>query len=202
MIEPPIETRPVRTVAPRVTLAHVADRAGVSTATASLILSRREEYIRQFRTDTVEKVRRSAKRLGYRANLFAPVQQATMNTWARDIMPSILNYQSGLDQATGGGTLERLTKGGQDLMTQMGGQLAGMQLQGLSTQAGALPADPPGLIGASRDTQCVREHTRSCAQAPGGVEVVVLKRYKWGEEMREAHCLIDRDSGTPAGENP
>ncbi len=56
---------------PRVTLAHVAERAGVSTATASLILSGREEYIKQFRPDTVEKVRRSAKRLGYRANLFA-----------------------------------------------------------------------------------------------------------------------------------
>lgn len=55
----------------RVTLAHVAERAGVSTATASLILSGRQEYIRQFRSDTVEKVRRSAKRLGYRANLFA-----------------------------------------------------------------------------------------------------------------------------------
>lgn len=56
---------------PRVTLAHVADRAGVSTATASLILSGQADYIRQFRPATVEKVRRSAERLGYRVNLFA-----------------------------------------------------------------------------------------------------------------------------------
>lgn len=57
--------------APRTTLAHVAERAGVSIATASLVLSGREEYIKQFRVDTVEKVRRCAERLGYRANLFA-----------------------------------------------------------------------------------------------------------------------------------
>lgn len=55
----------------RVTLANVAARAGVSTTTVSLILSGREEYIRQFHPDTVDKVRRSADRLGYRTNLFA-----------------------------------------------------------------------------------------------------------------------------------
>lgn len=55
----------------RVTLANVAEKAGVSTTTVSLILSNREEYIKQFHPDTVEKVRRSAKTLGYRANLFA-----------------------------------------------------------------------------------------------------------------------------------
>jgi LacI family transcriptional regulator len=71
MLERTFEANPARHPAPRVTLAHVADRAGVSTATASLILSGREEYIKQFRVDTVDKVRRSAKRLGYRANLFA-----------------------------------------------------------------------------------------------------------------------------------
>jgi LacI family transcriptional regulator len=55
----------------RVTLANVAERAGVSTTTVSLILSNREEYIKQFAPETVEKVRKSAKSLGYRANLFA-----------------------------------------------------------------------------------------------------------------------------------
>jgi LacI family transcriptional regulator len=71
MLDSVINTRLSRKAVPRVTLAHVAERAGVSTATASLILSGREEYIKQFRVDTVDKVRRSAKRLGYRANLFA-----------------------------------------------------------------------------------------------------------------------------------
>lgn len=55
----------------RVTLAHVADKAGVSITTASLILSNRKDYIQQFRPMTVDKVRKSAKRLGYRSNLFA-----------------------------------------------------------------------------------------------------------------------------------
>lgn len=71
MLDQSVGTKLNRQPAPRVTLAHVAEKAGVSTATASLILSGREEYIKQFRADTVEKVRRSAKRLGYRANLFA-----------------------------------------------------------------------------------------------------------------------------------
>jgi LacI family transcriptional regulator len=71
MLEPRVDTKLDHRPAPRITLAHVAERAGVSTATASLILSGREEYLKQFRLDTVEKVRRSAKRLGYRANLFA-----------------------------------------------------------------------------------------------------------------------------------
>jgi len=60
-----------RAAPPRVTLAHVASRAGVSTATVSLVLSDRQEYISQFRPSTVEKVRRTAERLGYRANIFA-----------------------------------------------------------------------------------------------------------------------------------
>lgn len=55
----------------RVTLATVADRAGVSIATVSLILSGREGWLRQFRPDTVQRVRKTAQRLGYRANLFA-----------------------------------------------------------------------------------------------------------------------------------
>lgn len=55
----------------RVTLADVADRVGVSVSTASLILSGREVWLRQFHADTVRKVRAAAERLGYRANLFA-----------------------------------------------------------------------------------------------------------------------------------
>lgn len=55
----------------RVTLADVAERAGVSVATVSLILSAREGWIDQFRPETIEAVRRAADRLGYRTNLFA-----------------------------------------------------------------------------------------------------------------------------------
>jgi LacI family transcriptional regulator len=55
----------------RVTLANVAERVGVSVTTVSLILSGREEWLCQFNPDTVEKVRHTAERLGYRANLFA-----------------------------------------------------------------------------------------------------------------------------------
>lgn len=55
----------------RVTLKTVAEKAGVSVATVSLILSGREEWLRQFHPDTVAKVQNCAKRLGYRANLFA-----------------------------------------------------------------------------------------------------------------------------------
>jgi LacI family transcriptional regulator len=55
----------------RVTLARVADEAGVSPTTASLILSERPESLAQFNPDTVRRVRESAASLGYRANLFA-----------------------------------------------------------------------------------------------------------------------------------
>lgn len=55
----------------RVTLADVAARVGVSVTTVSLILSGREEWLRQFHPETIEKVRRTAERMGYRANLFA-----------------------------------------------------------------------------------------------------------------------------------
>lgn len=55
----------------RVTLANVARRAGVSVTTVSVILSGRPQWLRQFHPETVERVRRVAQRLGYRANLFA-----------------------------------------------------------------------------------------------------------------------------------
>src|SRR5690606_22838181 len=57
----------------RVTLSSVAQDAGVSISTASLILSEHPTYLGNFHPDTVQKVRRSAERLGYRANLFASV---------------------------------------------------------------------------------------------------------------------------------
>lgn len=56
---------------PRVTLKTVAERAGVSVTTVSLILSGREEWLAQFHPDTVTRVQQCAKRLGYRVNLFA-----------------------------------------------------------------------------------------------------------------------------------
>lgn len=55
----------------RVTLADVAERVGVSVTTVSLILSGRQEWLRQFHPDTIDKVKQTAERLGYRANLFA-----------------------------------------------------------------------------------------------------------------------------------
>jgi len=55
----------------RVTQADIAEEAGVSITTVSLILSDREEWIRQFHPDTVARVRQTAARLGYHTNLFA-----------------------------------------------------------------------------------------------------------------------------------
>ena len=55
----------------RVTLADVAEKAGVSVTTVSLILSGREGWLSQFHPDTIKRVREYAERLGYRANLFA-----------------------------------------------------------------------------------------------------------------------------------
>jgi DNA-binding LacI/PurR family transcriptional regulator len=66
-------TLPVATKPPtrRVTQADIAEEAGVSVTTVSLILSDREEWVRQFHPDTVTRVRQTATRLGYHTNLFA-----------------------------------------------------------------------------------------------------------------------------------
>src|SRR6476660_1272584 len=53
------------------TLQRVADHAGVSKATASMILSGQTKYVDLFNPDTVQKVHRSAAQLGYRTNVFA-----------------------------------------------------------------------------------------------------------------------------------
>lgn len=55
----------------RVTLATVGQKAEVSIATASLILSEREDYLQQFHPATIARVRKAAQALGYRPNLFA-----------------------------------------------------------------------------------------------------------------------------------
>ncbi len=55
----------------RITQADIANQAGVSITTVSLILSKREEWVRQFHPDTVARVRETASRLGYQTNLFA-----------------------------------------------------------------------------------------------------------------------------------
>lgn len=49
----------------------IADEAGVSRATVSLILANRSDYIRQFRPETVKRVRGVAERLGYRNDMLA-----------------------------------------------------------------------------------------------------------------------------------
>ncbi len=55
----------------RVTLDEVAAATGVSRTTASLILRHQQEYLSHFKPDTVQRVIETAKRLGYRSNLFA-----------------------------------------------------------------------------------------------------------------------------------
>jgi DNA-binding LacI/PurR family transcriptional regulator len=55
----------------RITLARVAQESEVSVTTASLILSGRPENLSQFQSQTIDRVRVAAERLGYRANLFA-----------------------------------------------------------------------------------------------------------------------------------
>ncbi len=49
----------------------IAERAGVSRATVSLILTNRDDVLSRFRPDTVERVRQIAKEMGYQANLAA-----------------------------------------------------------------------------------------------------------------------------------
>ncbi len=60
-----------RSKSARVTLGQVAHLAGVSTTAVSVILSGRPSGLKQFHPDTIDRVRRSADKLGYRANLFA-----------------------------------------------------------------------------------------------------------------------------------
>ena len=102
----------------RVTLAHVAERAGVSVATVSLILSARKGWIDQFRPATIEAVRRAADRLGYRANLFASglptqgshffalvltgIEPRSIGTW----------HHWGFEGALLAGAIEEATRGG------------------------------------------------------------------------------------------
>lgn len=56
---------------PRVTIKDVAESAGVSPATVSLILSKRPGWLEQFHPDTVKRVRDCAAKLGYSRNMFA-----------------------------------------------------------------------------------------------------------------------------------
>lgn len=49
----------------------MAEDVGLSKATVSLILGNRRGWVEQFLPETVQRVRASAKRLGYRRNLFA-----------------------------------------------------------------------------------------------------------------------------------
>ncbi len=55
----------------RVTLSAVAADAGVTMSTASTILSENPAYLPKFSPATIRRVRKSADRLGYQANLFA-----------------------------------------------------------------------------------------------------------------------------------
>lgn len=80
----------------RVTLAAVAAAADVSTTTASVILSGRPEGLRQFNPETVNRVRQSAKRLGYHANLFA----AGLSQASSPFFALIIHHRMGEQRAT------------------------------------------------------------------------------------------------------
>ncbi|HOA73922.1 MAG TPA: LacI family DNA-binding transcriptional regulator [Phycisphaerae bacterium] len=60
----------------RITIKTVAEHAGVSPATVSLVLSERPGWVEQFHPDTVKKVRAAAEKLGYRRNIFASAMPA------------------------------------------------------------------------------------------------------------------------------
>lgn len=55
----------------RPTMQAIADRAGVSRATVSLILTNRKEIVERFKPETVAKVRDIANEMGYQANIMA-----------------------------------------------------------------------------------------------------------------------------------
>lgn len=55
----------------RPTMQAIADRAGVSRATVSLILTNRKEIVDRFKPETVAKVREIAEGMGYQANIMA-----------------------------------------------------------------------------------------------------------------------------------
>jgi len=55
----------------RVTLDEVAAAAGVSPTTVSLILRHQQQYLGHFKPETVQRVIETARRIGYRSNLFA-----------------------------------------------------------------------------------------------------------------------------------
>ena len=61
----------VKRVPSRVTLSAVAADAGVTMSTASTILSENPAYLPKFSPATIRRVRKSAGKLGYQANLFA-----------------------------------------------------------------------------------------------------------------------------------
>lgn len=55
----------------RPTVQAIAKSAGVSRATVSLILANRHELVRRFKPETIAKVRRIAREMGYHANIMA-----------------------------------------------------------------------------------------------------------------------------------
>lgn len=90
--------RKTRRPTARVTLSAVAQDAGVSISTASLILSQHPAYLGNFHPRTVEKVRRSAQRLGYRANLFASVLPTKGSVFFALVLHGATQAQTGRHQ--------------------------------------------------------------------------------------------------------
>lgn len=80
----------------RPTIRAIADMAGVSRTTVSLILANRRDMVDRFRPETVDKVRQAAASLGYRANLLALSLRSPRPTFFALILrgPSQINPDS------------------------------------------------------------------------------------------------------------
>jgi LacI family transcriptional regulator len=76
-----------RNVPTRVTLATVARRAGVSVTTVSVVLAGRPELLARYHPDTVAKVQQAARKLQYRANLFATSLPAQKSPFFALVLP-------------------------------------------------------------------------------------------------------------------
>lgn len=71
--------------------------------------------------------------------MFQPAMDAAFNMFQNRIRPDIMNQFASTGSADSGMAQQTLGRAGQDLSTQLAGQLAGMQQQGYANQIAALP---------------------------------------------------------------
>jgi hypothetical protein len=88
---------------------------------------------------------------------FQPAMDAAFNTWEQRIAPDIMNRFASTGSADSGMAQQTMGRAGADLSTQLAGQLAGVQQQGISNQISSLmpmsqyanmPMDQAGQIAA------------------------------------------------------